>query len=67
MPMDLRLNDIVELKKQHPCGSKKWKILRVGADFRIQCEGCNHKVMISRVKLEKRIKKVFREEREDSE
>ncbi len=61
MPMDLRLNDIVELKKQHPCGSKKWKILRVGADFRIQCEGCGHRVMIPRVKLEKRIRKVFRD------
>lgn len=62
MPMDLRLNDIVELKKQHPCGSRKWKILRVGADFRIQCEVCGHRVMISRVKLEKKIKKITREE-----
>lgn len=62
MPMDLRLNDILELKKQHPCGSKKWKVLRVGADFRIQCEGCGHRVMIPRVKLEKRIKKITRED-----
>ena len=61
MPMDLRLNDILELKKQHPCGSKQWKVLRVGADLRIQCEGCGHRVMIPRVKLEKRIKKVMRE------
>lgn len=62
MPMDLKINDIVELKKQHPCGSKRWKLLRVGADFRIQCEGCGHKVMIPRVKLEKKIKKIEREE-----
>lgn len=62
MPVDLRLNDIVELKKQHPCGSKKWRVLRVGADFRIQCEECGHRVMISRVKLEKRIKKIIRED-----
>jgi hypothetical protein len=62
MPMDLRLNDIVELKKQHPCGSKRWKILRVGADFRIQCEGCGHRVMIPRVKLEKNVKKIIRDE-----
>ena len=61
MPVDLRLNDIVELKKQHPCGSKTWRVLRVGADFRIQCEGCGHRVMIPRVKLEKRIKKITRE------
>ena len=62
MPMDLRLKDILELKKQHPCGSKQWKVLRVGADLRIQCEGCGHRVMIPRVKLEKRIKKVIRED-----
>lgn len=65
MPMDLQLNDIIELKKTHPCGNKKWKILRIGADFRIQCQGCDHKVMISRVKLEKRIKKVIRDNNEN--
>ncbi len=64
MPMDLRLNDILELKKQHPCGSKQWKVIRVGADIRIQCEGCAHRVMIPRVKLEKRIKKVIRPDEE---
>jgi len=65
MPMELYLNDIVELKKAHPCGSKQWKVLRVGADFRLQCLGCGHKVMISRVKLEKRIKKVKKAQREE--
>lgn len=62
MPMDIRLNDILELKKQHPCGSKEWLVLRIGADFRIQCKGCGHRVMIPRVKLEKSIRKVIREE-----
>jgi len=65
MPMELYLNDIVELKKAHPCGSKRWKVLRVGADFRIQCLGCGHKVMISRVKLEKRIKKVEKAQKDE--
>lgn len=60
MPMDIKLKDIVELKKQHPCGSKEWVILRVGADFRMECLGCGHRVMIPRVKLEKRIKKIKR-------
>ncbi|MFO7636540.1 MAG: DUF951 domain-containing protein [Clostridia bacterium] len=60
--MDLRLNDVVELKKQHPCGSKSWKILRTGADFRLQCTLCGHKVMVPRTKLEKSIKKVTRME-----
>jgi len=62
MPLDLRLNDIVELKKQHPCGSKEWTILRVGADFRIQCNGCGHRVMIPRFKLEKSVRKIKRNE-----
>ncbi len=58
MPLEIKLNDIVELKKPHPCGSNLWKVLRAGADFRIQCERCQHKVMIPRVKLEKRIRKI---------
>ena len=61
MPMDIRLKDIVELKKQHPCGSREWTVLRVGADFRIECLGCGHRVMIPRVKLEKSIRKIKRE------
>ena len=47
------VGDIVTLKKQHPCGSKDWEILRVGADFRLQCMGCGHMVMISRKLVEK--------------
>lgn len=53
------VGDIVELKKQHPCGSKQWKILRVGADFRIECMGCRHLVMLPRVKFEKSVKKII--------
>ena len=52
------IGDIVELKKEHPCGSKLWKIQRVGADFRIECMGCKHSLMIPRVKFEKSVKKV---------
>lgn len=47
------LNDIVEMKKQHPCGTNKWKIIRMGADVRIKCEGCQHSVMIPRRDFEK--------------
>lgn len=60
MPMDLNVGDIVELKKQHPCGSKQWEIIRTGADFRIKCLGCNHQVMMPRPKLEKGIKKIIK-------
>lgn len=60
MPIALSIGDIVELKKQHPCGSKQWEITRTGADFRIKCLGCNHQVMIPRPKLEKNIKKIIK-------
>lgn len=56
--MDLVVGDVVKMKKQHPCGSYEWEILRAGMDFRIKCKGCNHEVMISRKKFEKNIKKV---------
>ena len=56
--MDLHLHDTVELKKQHPCGSKEWEVLRVGMDFRLKCQGCGHQVMIPRKQLEKNIKKI---------
>ncbi len=52
-----QVGDIVELKKAHPCGSKQFKILRVGGDMRITCMGCSHDMTIDRIKLEKAIKK----------
>jgi hypothetical protein len=53
------LNDVVEMKKQHPCGTNAWKIIRVGADIRIKCTGCQHSVMIPRREFEKKMKKVL--------
>ena len=47
------VGDIVKLKKQHPCGSNEWEILRVGADFRLKCLGCGHQVMVTRKLVEK--------------
>lgn len=60
--MDIRIGDIVTMKKPHPCGSKEWKIIRVGADFRMECCGCGHIVMVPRVKAEKNIKNIVRTE-----
>lgn len=60
MPIKLYVGDIVELKKQHPCGSKEWEITRTGADIRIKCLGCQHQVLIPRVKFEKSIKKIVK-------
>lgn len=50
---DYKVGDIVKLKKPHPCGSQEWEILRVGADFRLKCEGCGHQVMAERKMVEK--------------
>lgn len=65
MPMKLNVGDIIELKKQHPCGSKQWEILRTGMDFRIKCIGCGHSVMIPRINLEKRIRKIIKNAESD--
>ncbi|MBQ6798789.1 MAG: DUF951 domain-containing protein [Oscillospiraceae bacterium] len=60
--MDVRLNDILQMKKAHPCGSDRWLVLRTGMDFRLRCCGCGHEVMLPRSKAEKNIKKILREE-----
>lgn len=56
------LNDIVQMKKAHPCGVNEWKIIRMGMDIRIKCTGCNHSVLIPRSKFEAKFKKVIRTE-----
>ena len=60
--MDLRIGDILEMKKKHPCGGYKMLILRAGMDFRIRCITCSHEVMLSRSNLERSIKKIIRED-----
>ncbi|MDZ5782523.1 MULTISPECIES: DUF951 domain-containing protein [Marinococcus] len=56
-PFDI--NSIVEMKKQHPCGVNRWRIIRMGADIRIKCEGCGHSVMLPRKEFSKKVKKVL--------
>ena len=51
--MEYQVGEIVKLKKAHPCGSQEWEILRVGADFRLKCEGCGHQIMVPRKLVEK--------------
>ena len=60
--MDVRLNDILVMKKPHPCGSKQWKVLRTGMDFRLRCTGCGHEVLLPRSKAERNIREILREE-----
>lgn len=59
--MDIQVGNRVEMKKQHPCGGKTFLILRVGMDFKIQCEKCGHQVMVPRKKIEKNIKRIITE------
>lgn len=56
--MDIQVGDIVKLKKQHPCGSSEWEVLRVGADFRLKCMGCGHQIMIARKPVEKKLREI---------
>ncbi|MBM7645519.1 hypothetical protein JOD45_001730 [Scopulibacillus daqui] len=56
------LNDIVEMKKPHPCGTNRWKIIRMGADIRIKCQGCGHSVLIPRSQFKKKLKRVIEDE-----
>ena len=59
--MDIHVNDILKMKKPHPCGSQEWLVTRVGMDFKLRCQGCGHDVMLPRNKAEKNIRKVFRD------
>ncbi len=54
--MDLKVGEIIKLKKPHPCGSSQWEILRIGMDFRLKCLGCGHQIMIPRKTVEKNIR-----------
>ena len=60
--MTIELDDIIKLKKKHPCGSFEWQVLRVGADFRLKCIGCGHQVMMARTLVEKNIKGIRKPE-----
>ena len=59
--MDIQVGDILTRKKQHPCGEKRWEVLRIGADFKLRCLGCGREVMGARSKFEKNIRAVERD------
>jgi len=58
---DLNLDDIVRLRKPHPCGSYDWKITRLGADIGLECMSCKRHVMLSRRKLARRLKLIVQD------
>ena len=62
MPMDIRVGDVLTMKKKHPCGADTWLVLRSGMDFRLRCLGCSREVLIPRSKAEKGIRTVKRQQ-----
>lgn len=58
---DYRIDDILELKKNHPCGSNQWKVVRTGVDMKLECMGCKRIIIIPRVDLNKKVKKIIRD------
>ena len=57
--IQFRIGDVVQMKKQHPCGSSEWEVLQLGSDMRVKCRGCGRIVLIARPKFLKGAKKVF--------
>lgn len=56
--LEYQTGDVVRLKKQHPCGTSEWEVLRVGMDFKLKCTGCGHQIMLPRRQVEKNTKEI---------
>lgn len=69
LPMlpDLQLNDHLRLRKPHPCGSYEWTVVRLGADIGLECKGCQHRVLLTRRELAKRMKANLTKHEENKE
>ena len=55
-PIEFRMGDVVRLRKPHPCGSFDWKVVRLGADLGLRCLKCDHRVLLPRSTVERRLK-----------
>ncbi len=58
--MEYKLDDIVIMKKPHPCGTNNWQIIRVGADIKIKCLNCGRSIMMPRIEFNKKLKKIVK-------
>lgn len=67
MFLELRLGDIVRLRKPHPCGGYEWRITRLGADIGLECLNCGHRIMLTRRETTRRIKTIVSREADDAE
>ena len=57
--MNINVGDVIQMKKNHPCGCNTFTVKRIGMDFKITCNGCGHEVMLPRKKKKKSIKKIL--------
>lgn len=64
MLTELELNDIIRMKKVHPCGSHEWIVTRLGADIGLECRGCNRRIMLTRRELSRRLKMILPKDKE---
>jgi hypothetical protein len=62
---DLQLNDLLRLRKPHPCGSYEWTVTRLGADIGLECKGCGRRVLLTRRELTRRLKVMLPKENDD--
>jgi len=63
--MDIQVGDKLLMKKKHPCGTDIFTVKRIGMDFKLVCTGCGHEVMVPRVKAEKALKKIIKNDGEN--
>lgn len=59
MPLDVRMGDVIEMRKPHPCGSRSWTVVRVGADIGLRCGGCERRILMDRPTLHRRAKQLL--------
>lgn len=67
MPQDVQVNDLVRLRKPHPCGSYEWRVVRIGADIGLKCQVCGRRVLLDRRTFKKRVKTVIRRSEDEAE
>jgi hypothetical protein len=64
---DVQVNDLVRLRKPHPCGSYEWRVVRIGADIGLKCQACGRRVLLDRRTFKKRVKTVIRRSEDEAE
>jgi hypothetical protein len=59
MPLDIRMGDVLEMRKPHPCGGRTWSVVRVGADIGLLCDTCRRRILMDRPTVFRRVKRLI--------